>query len=170
MGQGQSQEALKAAADLQKEASAQQEKANKAQAKVDKLQHELAQAQSDASREAQLAQEKQNAALAANQTQAPVAQAGQQQALQGQQQQEQMAAAPVQVSGTVKEAAGDRINISTLGGPLTLRITDSTTVTLNGSPSTIGEIPPGTAVRASYQAGEGLPMAVRLDAGAMAPP
>jgi hypothetical protein len=170
--QRQSEQALSAASDAQRRALDEQRKADQEQVKVDKLKQELAQAESSAARQRTAAGQAQQQALIQNRIAAEQSQAAQRAALLSQHRQEQAAARGVSMAqGSVTKAGPRELDIRRAdnGSDLHLIVTGNTSVLLNGEPSSVTAVRPGTNVRVSFRPGAGLPEAVRIDAGAVRP-
>lgn len=77
------------------------------------------------------------------------------------------AAPTAQAHGTLLQVSGSQLSLAQGGAHLTLDVTDSTVVTLNGAHSSVGALHPGADVQASYVFINGRQVALRVDAVSM---
>jgi uncharacterized protein (DUF3084 family) len=172
--QSQAASAFQRAADAQKQANDEQAKAEKAQEEVTAAQKALADAQARAQgQQAKAQQAQQHARELAQQAQSE-GQTSQQQALQIQQseatqrqtlhQENQKAWTQTRdVNGKVFQASRDTLKVRAGDQDMSLKLSDSTAITVDGKPSSPRDIQPGSDVRASYQMVDGQATALKVD-------
>lgn len=173
--QSQAQQSFQAAADAQKRATDEQQKAEQAHQDVIAAQKALAEAQARQRAQqakADLAQSdaQRLAAAATEQGQASQQQAQQVMKTEAQQHQQvvqknQQWTQSQEVNGTVISAGNDQLAVRTEDSQtLNLGVNDSTAITLDGKTASAQQLMPGTDVRASYQMIDGHATAVRVRA------
>jgi len=162
------------AADAQKNALAEQKKAEQADQAVTEAQKKLADAQAkaqaqhakaeQAQREAQ--QTGQDAQQQGTQSQGEAMQHQQREAQTAQQIQQENAQSFAQthnVQGKVTAATSDELTVLSPGqGDMRLKLNDSTAITIDGRQGSADQIRPGSDVRASYQMIDGKPTAMTV--------
>ena len=173
--QDQAHQALQQAADAQKRAADEQAKAEQAQAEVTQKQKELADAQAKLRGQRAKAEQAQRDAQAATRQAQEEASQQQSQAMQSQQSQAQQMRSVNEerqqtwtkeqnVRGRVVSAGSDQVQVRTSDQDvMSLKITDSTLVRLNGQEASLNQIQPGSDVRASYQMVDGQAKALQID-------
>jgi colicin import membrane protein len=174
--QDQATQTLQQAADAQKKAADEQAKVEKLQQEVTQKQKELADAQSRLRAQTVKAEQAQRDAQQAQRTAQQQAQQQQTQALQTQQTESQQMRSTNQqrmqtwsqektVNGQVLNASGDKVEIRTADqSALALKVTDSTSVKVDGKTASVNDIRAGADVRASYQMVDGEAKALTIDA------
>ena len=173
--QEQATSSLDQATQAQKRAQDEQAKAEEADRKVEQTQKSLAEQQAAARAQHLKAEQAQQEAQKAVQVAQQSASERQQQAVQAQQQLKQQSEEKTQqnqswmekheLTGQVLSAADDSVQVRTSDAQvLNLKVSDSTSVLLNGQSASAKQLTPGSDVRASYQLVDGQPRAVRIEA------
>jgi hypothetical protein len=147
-----SEEQLKSAQEAQKQASAQQQQAAKAQVEAQKKQQELEQAQNKAQQETAKAQQEQQQANQQTKQATAQAQQNQKQATGALGDESQRVKENVQTfAGQVNRASGSSLRVTPPNGdPMTFRITPQTEVRVDGQQGKLSQIQPGSDARVAY--------------------
>jgi colicin import membrane protein len=173
--QSSAQSSFQGAADAQKNALAEQSKAEEADRQVTEAQKKLADAQAKArAQHARADQSQRDAQRLAQEAQQQGAQS-QREAMQSQKSEAQTAR-QIQsgnqqswmqsrtIEGQVSAASNDDLTVRSVSqGDVQLKLNDSTAITIDGQKGTATQIQPGADVRASYQVVDGKATAVRID-------